>query len=192
MPVVIASAAAAFAIWQLKKKRSIDYAAEQLAKFYAPMLGKLAELEAHRKFDEIVKRSNESAHTAIVRRDRDREITPAYVEEVQETTEQVRRFFEETLPRRFTHERVDMYVEMRRHFTNNLAHADEDTHVQYYVGVYEEVEKMRVYRDSPEEDFLPEGRANLASAVDMAILSAFTNHIRGKVEALKSEIKGVA
>src|SRR5260221_6353859 len=98
LPVAVATVVATFAVWQIKRKRSADYASEQLAKFYAPMLGKLSELAAHRKFDELVTRSNEEAHSHLLRLEKDRPIDSDYVREAQATSEQVMCFFEETLP----------------------------------------------------------------------------------------------
>jgi hypothetical protein len=188
LPLILGATVAAFAVWQLRRKRSFDYASEQLGKFYAPMLGKLSELKAHRNFDGTLKRLSGEAHSASL--DQERPISSALVRESLAIGEQINRLFGEILPRRFSCQRVDLYVAMRQHFTENLAYADEDTCLEFYTDVYEQVETMLVYRDTPEDDLLPGVRATLGATIDMLRLDAFERHVHSKVQALKREIKG--
>ena len=64
------------------------------------------------------------------------------------------------------------------------------TRTNFYGSVYSEIEKMKVYRDSPDSDFLAGAREILGATVDMTKLEEFHGHVEKKVEALKCEIKG--
>jgi hypothetical protein len=194
VPVLLAGGVGFAALWQIRVKRRGDYALEQLTKFYAPILGMSSALAAHRRGDQTLKDAGSKAHSDGIKKAAAKERSGKWgyeeIEAAGETTKIVEKFFEEELPARFTKERVDMYIKMRDFFTANFGFADEDTRSKYYGDLYDEVEKMRVYRDSVGKDsFLPGMREVLGGRVNMRRLESFHSHLERKVRHLVRVLK---
>src|ERR1043165_494748 len=182
-PALITVVVARFAIWQLGKKRQIDFADKQLSEFYGPMVAAQAEIANHQRFDHYM--------PAVARRDRAERLNPENkTSSGEDDITVVYDPFWKGIGRRLVGERINAYVKMRKLFADKMAFADPDTQV-WYDYFYAFVEMWEVFRKDNEERFLPSTvRGDLGRLFDEQMLQPFNAHLRERCAHLQRAIAG--
>ena len=189
LPALIAFLVYSFAVAQLRKKRSIDFADKQLTEFYGPMIAARAEIFNHTMFDRYMRAASRHADAVKLRREEKRRVDAEYVTDANAYGEELEKFFE-TLNTRLYNETIESYISMRKLFAAKMVYADADTQA-WYDYFYAFVEMWRVMRDNDKNTFLPRGvGALIGTMFDEELLQPFYMHLKERGAYLQAEIAG--
>ena len=189
LPAGLLLVAAKFAIWQLGKKRAIDFADKQLAEFYGPMVAARAEIFNHTMFDRYMRAASGHEHARELKRQGERKIDRAYLADVGNAAGELERFFD-ALNERLYSETIESYVAMRKLFAAKMAYADEETRA-WYDYFYAFVEMWTTIRKNDKEGFLPARVGGALGAMFAEeLLQPFYAHLRERTANLQAEIAG--
>ena len=189
LPALIAFLVYSFAVAQLRKKRSIDFADKQLTEFYGPMIAARAEIFNHTMFDRYMRAASRHADAAKLKLEKNRKVDAEYVNESNAYGEELGKFFE-TLNTRLYNETIESYISMRKLFAAKMVYADADTQ-GWYDYFYAFVEMWKVMRDDDNDTFLPHGVGALIGMMfDEELLQPFYAHLNERGAYLQAEIAG--
>lgn len=187
IPSLVAALVYFLGIRQLKTKRRIDFAKEQLTEFYGPMVAARAQVEGFTRFDRILRAAAGHADSLHQDRYRGRGITSEYLAEMDEYSKELERFYG-GLNDRFRTTGIDALIRMRDLFAQKIVFADPDTQ-PWFEYFHAFVEMWSSHRDNLTNQFMSRTVAGTVGAMfDEGLLQPFYAHLRERAAYYHAEI----